>query len=193
MTMGDRIVVMNAGRIEQVAEPEIIYHDPASIFVADFIGSPSINFFLSEFDDGEISADPFDYELPTELATALADGLSGDQTVLGIRPEHMFTTEAGAGLFDVEIEVIEPLGNTQIVYFEIDGQRYNLVEDIEKNLEKGQTVGIDFEWPHAHFFKPEGEKVAKWMNVVTEAATLDLREDSEVSSTATESVRQGGD
>ncbi|MFB6160243.1 MAG: ABC transporter ATP-binding protein [Haloferacaceae archaeon] len=172
MTMGDRIVVMNAGRIEQVAEPEVIYHDPASIFVADFIGSPAINFFVADFDGESVGNETFSKELPEELQDALEAELNDEQLVVGIRPEHMYTTDAGEGLFDVDVEVIEPLGNTQIVYFEIDDERYNLVVPATADLDEGERVGVEFEWPHAHFFKPEGGKAAKWMNVVESAESI---------------------
>lgn len=186
--MGDRIVVMNAGRIEQVAEPEVIYHDPASIFVADFIGSPSINFFVADYDGSAVSNDTFEKDLPADLTDVLSAELD-DQTVIGIRPEHMSVTEPGTGLFDVDVEVIEPLGNTKIVYFEIDGERYKLVEPATSQVEEGERVGIEFQWPHAHFFEPEGAKAAKWMNVVEDAESLEFLEDEDEQDV----VRAGGD
>lgn len=183
MTIGDRIVVMNAGRIEQVAEPQVIYHDPASIFVADFIGSPAINFFVADFDDSVVTNGIFEKDLPEELRNILSEELSNEQLVVGIRPEHMSMGPTGEGLFDVDIEVIEPLGDTQIVYFEIDGERYKIVEPASKTLTEGETVSVTFDWPHAHFFKPEGPKVAKWINVVERVESLGFgREEPESSS-----------
>ncbi|MFB6302232.1 MAG: TOBE domain-containing protein, partial [Haloferacaceae archaeon] len=172
----------------QVAEPEVIYHDPASIFVADFIGSPSINFFVTDYDGASVHNETFEKELPDDLNEVLSSKLD-DQTVIGIRPEHMSVTEAGEGLFDVDVEVIEPLGNTKIVYFQIDGERYKLVEPATAPVEEGERVGIEFQWPHAHFFEPEGAKAAKWMNVVEGAETLEFLEDEEDQDV----VRAGGD
>ena len=164
MSMGDRIAVMNAGRIEQIAAPEEIYHDPNSLFVADFIGSPSINFFEMHFDGSSITGDAFSVDLPDPVAEALQDGLPGDAVVVGIRPGNIDITDAGTGLVDIEVEVIEPMGDTKILYFDIGDQRVNAVVQSNARVEEGDTVGLEVEWPSVHFFSPEGPKVVKWMH-----------------------------
>ena len=112
MTMGDRIAVMNAGRIEQIGTPEEIYQNPHNIFVADFIGSPEINFFEMVFDGESVTNDTFSKEIPTETSDELREGLSGEEVVLGVRPEDLNITEEGTGLVNTEIEVVEPMGDT---------------------------------------------------------------------------------
>ncbi|WP_435181064.1 ABC transporter ATP-binding protein [Halorussus sp. AFM4] len=164
MSMGDRIAVMNAGRIEQIAPPEEIYHDPNSLFVADFIGSPSINFFEMHFDGSTVSGDEFSVDLPEPVAEELRDGLPGDAVVVGIRPGNIDITDAGTGLVDIEVEVIEPMGDTKILYFDLGDQRVNAVVPSNARVEEGDTVGLEVEWPNVHFFSPEGPKVVKWMH-----------------------------
>jgi multiple sugar transport system ATP-binding protein len=164
MSMGDRIAVMNAGRIEQIAPPEEIYHDPDSLFVADFIGSPSINFFEMRFDGSSVVGDEFSVDLPDAISDELRQGLPGDDVVVGIRPGNIDITEAGTGLVDVEIDVIEPMGDTKILYFDLEGQRVNAVVQSTERVEEGDTVGIEVQWPSVHFFSPEGPKVVKWMH-----------------------------
>ena len=174
MSMGDRIAVMNAGRIEQVAPPEEIYHEPDSLFVADFIGSPAINFFEGRFDGDRVEFDAFSKDLPDSVADELRDGLPGEDVVIGIRPEDMGVTEAGTGLFDTEIEVIEPMGDRKIVYVEVAGRRLEAVVSSDTTVEAHDTVGINVSWPNVHFFSPDGPRILKWEHVAgptTDAGT----------------------
>ena len=164
MSMGDRIAVMNAGRIEQIAPPEEIYHDPNSLFVADFIGSPSINFFEMRFDGSSVTSDEFGVDLPEPVAEELRDGLPGEDVIVGIRPGNFNITDPGAGILDVEVEVVEPMGDTKILYFDIGNQRVNAVVQSTDRVKEGDTVGLEVEWPNVHFFSPEGPKVVKWMH-----------------------------
>jgi len=164
MSMGDRIAVMNAGRIEQIAPPEEIYHDPDSLFVADFIGSPSINFFEMRFDGSSVVGDELSVDLPDAISDELRQGLPGDDVVVGIRPGNIDITEAGTGLVDVDVDVLEPMGDTKILYFDLEGQRVNAVVQSTERVEEGDTVGIEVQWPSVHFFSPEGPKVVKWMH-----------------------------
>ncbi len=173
MTMGDRIAVMNAGRIEQIDTPERIYHDPVSLFVADFIGEPSINFFEMTFDGSQIESDAFDMVLPDPVAENLAEGLSGSDVIVGIRPEDMSVVAPGNGVFDVDVDVIEPIGDRKIVYFTVGGRRINAVVSSTEEIDEGQTVGIDVHWPNTHMFSPDGPKVVKWGDVQPDSSTAD--------------------
>jgi multiple sugar transport system ATP-binding protein len=107
MTMADRIVVMNAGRIEQVGKPLELYDDPKNVFVAGFIGTPSMNLLPATVDlSGEapralITKDVF---LPLPLDTLLVDG---QKITYGVRPEHLSITPNGAA---AKVNVIEPTG-----------------------------------------------------------------------------------
>lgn len=169
MSMGDRIAVMNAGRIEQVDPPEVIYHDPNSLFVADFIGSPEINFFESAFDGTDtVDTGPFDFEVPDEIAEALDRDLDGEDVIVGVRPEDINLTEPGEGLIDTEIQVLEPMGDTQILYFDVGDERIRAVVPSAQPLDEDDTVGLTVNWENVHFFRPDGPKVVKWRNVTDE-------------------------
>ncbi|WP_254546748.1 ABC transporter ATP-binding protein [Halomarina pelagica] len=167
MSMGDRIAVMNAGRIEQIDPPEEIYHNPNSLFVADFVGSPAINFFEMTLEGSRVAGEGFEYELPAEIADELRAGLPGDEVILGVRPEDLTIVEPGAGLVDLRIEVIEPMGDTKIVYVDIDDKRFNVVVESTREIEEGDTIGLDVAWPNVHFFSPEGPKVLTWRQVAS--------------------------
>jgi multiple sugar transport system ATP-binding protein len=162
MSMGDRIAVMNAGRIEQVASPEKIYHDPTSLFVADFIGSPAINFLEMTVEGGQLRGEGLEIDLPTGVSEELSEGLPGEEVVLGIRPEDLSLTGPDEGLTDLDVQVVEPMGDTKIVYVDFGDRRLNIVVPFDTTVEEDETVGIDVAWPNVHFFSPEGPKVCTW-------------------------------
>lgn len=162
MTMGDRIAVMNAGRIEQIGTPQEIYQTPDNIFVADFIGSPEINFFEMVFDGTSVTNDVFSKAVPAEIGDALREGLPSEDVILGVRPEDLNITEEGTGLLNTEIEVVEPMGNTQILYFDIGSQRVSSIVSATENVKENTIVGIEVNWPNVHFFDPGGPTVTKW-------------------------------
>lgn len=174
MSMGDRIAVMNAGSIQQIASPTEIYHEPNSLFVADFIGSPEINFFEAEYGDGVVSAEAFNVDVPGDIADELASGLDDEDVVLGIRPEDIEVVDVGQGLLDTEVQVVEPMGDTQILYFDVAGSRIRSVMPSTMSITEGDTVGFDINWPNVHFFRPDGPKVLKWRNVVGEEAEKEV-------------------
>ena len=169
MSMGDRIAVMNAGHIQQIDPPEEIYHNPNSLFVADFVGSPAINFFEMELEGDRMVGEGMTVDLPSEITNELRAELPGDEVILGIRPEDLNVTEAGAGLMDQTVEVIEPMGDTKIVYVDIGEKRFNVVVESTRPIVEGDTIGIDIAWPNVHFFSPEGPKVLTWRQIMPES------------------------
>jgi multiple sugar transport system ATP-binding protein len=136
MTMGDRIAVLNAGAIQQLGRPEELYATPANLFVAGFIGSPSMNFFDGRLVRSEgtarvvIGSGSETYTLP--LAGLAAEQVSGQATsegrpvVVGIRPEDFTLANADAstaadGALTGTVEVVEHLGNEQLLYVRLPG------------------------------------------------------------------------
>ncbi len=128
MTLADRVVVMNQGRIEQAGSPNELYHKPATRFVAGFIGSPAMNFIPCRLEeDGSRLA----VRLTSELALPVPEprqeryrALQGNgQLLLGLRPEHVTEARAHMGpdaaSFEAGIEVTEPMGMETLVYFTI--------------------------------------------------------------------------
>ncbi|ADE39755.1 ABC transporter related protein [Candidatus Puniceispirillum marinum IMCC1322] len=128
MTLADRIVVMNEGKIEQVGPPQQLYDEPKTKFVASFIGSPGMNFVGCEVVKErtmafiKISSDVL-IPLPEKYLSAL-DNLVGRKLELGFRPEHMTEPRSydHGHEFEVDIDVLEPLGNDTMVYFDFGGQ-----------------------------------------------------------------------
>ena len=108
MTMADRIVVMNAGRIEQIGTPLQLYNHPENLFVAEFIGAPQMNIFSGAVSvlDGQASLTHTHATLPLPEYLLPRDG---QFVALGIRPEHFRIDPAGT--IKAQVEVVEPLGN----------------------------------------------------------------------------------
>ncbi|MCP3466634.1 MULTISPECIES: ABC transporter ATP-binding protein [unclassified Bradyrhizobium] len=130
MTLADRVVVMNKGRIEQIGTPNELYHKPATRFVAGFIGSPAMNFVPCRLEDvgGKLNirlTDRISFPLPPERAAHYNALPRNDQLQLGIRPEHIAESHAhldpGVETFDTMLDVTEPMGMETLVYFNLNG------------------------------------------------------------------------
>ncbi len=121
MTLGDRVVVLDGGVVQQVDTPERLYRRPRNTFVASFIGSPSMNFVEAALDDGGLVIGGRRLELPQSLRPQLA-GRTGD-VVVGLRPEDIRPAGGEAEGFDAEVVITEQLGPEVLAYLRADGMR----------------------------------------------------------------------
>jgi len=153
MTMGDRIVVLDGGELQQVAPPEECYDRPNNIFVASFIGSPAMNFFEVTLSDAgtRVVGDGF------AVALDSVDVPDGSYT-LGVRPED-FTVRDGAGL-TATVEVVEPMGSDNFLYLITDaGERFNARVDSDFRPAEGDAVELGFPTAAIHLFDADGIRV----------------------------------
>ena len=159
MTMADRLVVMNAGRAEQIGTPLEIYQKPATIFAATFIGSPAMNLF-----EGKVTADGAGFELVSGGRMPLPQqrsDLVDQRLTLGIRPEHLKLVTVSEGL-SVSPDVTDRLGADTLIHCHADPERKALVTI---RLEGGRgevsdAFGITpVSTDHVHFFDPETGQV----------------------------------
>jgi multiple sugar transport system ATP-binding protein len=118
MTLGQRIVVLNDGEVQQIDTPMRLYEQPANLFVAGFLGSPAMNFFQGRLRDDARALEMQNASLPLDglLGSHLPlDALRGRDIVLGLRPEHLQCADAEPAAsrvqFDATLEVTEPVGN----------------------------------------------------------------------------------
>jgi multiple sugar transport system ATP-binding protein len=151
MTMADRIIVMNDGRIQQAGSPEEVYFWPENIFVGGFIGSPPMNFIQGRKEGSRFVAPGIDILLPDYLHDFEQNNL-----VLGIRPEHCGVDHAiSAAPIYGEIMNIEFLGDRSLLYLKMD--QYDFVasvkEHVTQNIGEAAEVNIDIE--RVHFFDPD--------------------------------------
>ncbi|MEQ1611547.1 MAG: sn-glycerol-3-phosphate ABC transporter ATP-binding protein UgpC [Hyphomicrobiaceae bacterium] len=130
MTLADRVVVMNKGRIEQVGPPTELYNHPKTRFVAGFIGSPAMNFIPCRLEEAAGAlrikiTDKISFPVPAARTERYRSRANSDKLLLGMRPEHITEAsshaEAGVVPFDAELEVTEPMGAETLVYFKLNG------------------------------------------------------------------------
>jgi multiple sugar transport system ATP-binding protein len=129
MTLADRVVVMNAGLIEQVGSPNDLYHSPTTKFVAGFIGSPAMNFIPCQIEQaaGALNVKlngTLAFPVPAERTSRYTAFVGKPNLVLGLRPEHIMETrphsEPNQHDFEQKIDVVEPMGMETLVYFTVN-------------------------------------------------------------------------
>ncbi|MFA5235625.1 MAG: sn-glycerol-3-phosphate ABC transporter ATP-binding protein UgpC [Bacilli bacterium] len=165
MTMATRIVVMKAGYIQQIGAPIDIYHNPANLFVASFIGAPAMNLIDGVYSKGTIAIDAATkVKLPEKFHKALKD-YEGKTVVFGIRPEDVrgddpdLAAKYGEAGYDVEIKVAELLGHEYVLHSDLAGS--NIISKVQaiKPHYIGDKLKIFFDLDKAHVFDKESTNV----------------------------------
>ncbi|SDM08478.1 ABC transporter ATP-binding protein [Halarsenatibacter silvermanii] len=172
MTMGDRIVVLRDGKIQQVAPPMELYRKPVNMFVGGFIGSPAMNFTDASLAEknGDIyvqADDEFEIKLAEELVEAnpqVSDYVDKD-VVFGIRPEDLNDAEitqdvdvATENTLDAEVEVVEPMGSEINLYINTGSREFIATVDADSKADVGDTVTMAVTQENMHIFDKETEE-----------------------------------
>ena len=159
MTMGDRIAVMNDGRLQQLGTPLECYHEPANRFVAGFIGSPSMNFLELEFNSstGVGTADGVEYAFSDEQARTIAnDGPESRRITLGVRPEDVeLASEPGPATVEATVEVVEPMGKESVLHLDVSGTDVTASIGGDYDVDHDQRVRLCFPRDRIHAFDPD--------------------------------------
>ena len=151
MTLGDRLVVMNGGRIEQVGTPAEVYNRPATRFVANFVGSPSMNLMEGEIDRHGVFV--YDDQRRIPLPGAVEARLVGHKVVLGVRAEAARLVSAGTpGSIPATIDFIEELGAGRVVHTDFDGLSFAVALSDAATVQTGDAVGIRIDPADVHLF-----------------------------------------
>ena len=158
MTMATRIVVMKLGRIQQVDTPYEIYNHPANLFVAGFIGSPSMNFLHVKFDAEKGEAATEDGRLIAIPKEVYAGKDIPEDIILGIRPENIVPAEENEPGFDLKVDVAELLGNEYYAHSKFGGIDLVAKFPATKILQSGDTIHVAFRTDKIHFFDVKTEK-----------------------------------
>jgi multiple sugar transport system ATP-binding protein len=146
MTLGDRVVVLRGGVVQQVGPPQHLYENPANLFVAGFIGSPAMNFVPVELAEGELRSALGDVPLPERLRKAAEAADAPRDLVLGIRPEHFEdaalvddAVKTRGATFTGEVDVVEEMGSDKYVYFTLQGAKASSAELDELAADSGSS------------------------------------------------------
>ena len=159
LTLADRIAVMKGGVIQQLAAPQEIYNRPSNLFVAGFIGSPSMNFLKGKTVDGGRA---FQFGA-TRIDLAGYDGgavLERDQAILGVRPEHITvsTTPLSGPSIPAEVEIDEHLGADSLLWLKAEGANMSVRVPVEGRLPPGTKVHLGLDIPKASLFDAKTEQ-----------------------------------
>ena len=175
MPLGTKIVVMKDGLIQQVGAPQSIYDNPVNLFVAGFLGSPSMNFFRCTvkaeennrtallLDDAKTVKKVY---LDGTRGKQIADRYNGRHVILGIRPEDIYEFDEAKklGIENESVDVDEPVGNREmlgaevILYFDEQGKTLAVRLSPENQTQVGEKVSLYFDMEKAHVFDPETEE-----------------------------------
>ncbi|MGH7542860.1 MAG: ABC transporter ATP-binding protein, partial [Gemmatimonadota bacterium] len=158
MTLGERIVVLDAGRIQQVDAPLELYERPVNRFVAGFIGSPAMNFVPGEMVEGRdlrFRAEGGAFQLDLDGRPALG-AYSGRGLILGFRPEHVEIVERGEkesrGVVEFTLDVVEPMGNEIFIHARAGDHDVVVRVQPQELPEPGAPLGLRFDTARLHFF-----------------------------------------
>ena len=158
MTMGDQIVVLNQGKIQQIADPATLYHKPENQFVGGFIGTPPMNFIethiASNSGNPTLRFENFKVELNDRLQAAL-NKLSGDSVTLGIRPEDIHVGKNENNRVETQVELVEPLGSHVLLYLRTEKSNFVAQSDLINVPQHNTQLTVNFNMDKAHLFHPE--------------------------------------
>ena len=163
MTLGDRIVIMKDGYIQQIGTPQEVFNHPANLFVAGFIGMPVMNFFdaelIREGDKYFVEVGGFRQELaPEKEERLLNNDVQSQPVTLGVRPEHTDVSDTGVA---ATVEVSEMMGSSVHLHVNADGHDVIIIVptvDMKGNYEMGDTVHFSFTGKVAHVFSKETDR-----------------------------------
>ena len=151
MTLADKIVVLKEGRIQQVGAPLSLYDDPQNIFVAGFIGSPTINLLRGSITDGKLLIPSLE-TLKLDVSDTITSSMS--EVIIGLRPQHLKLAKSG----DLEVEFTEALGDISYIYLKTQSGDRVVVESRDEKLPSTSAkVGIEVKASKALFFDPKTE------------------------------------
>ncbi len=161
MTMGDRIAVMRDGLLQQIGSPQELYDHPLNLFVAGFIGSPSMNFATATADGKDLALGGVKLELTGQQAKAAEGRPEGANVLIGFRPEHIELVngqESDAVRFPAKVEVVEYLGNEELIHAQTEGNEIVALLPSDKKVVVGDNVQFAVPMEKLHIFDPDSEK-----------------------------------
>lgn len=164
MTLADKVVVLNGGRIEQVGSPLELYHRPANLFVAGFLGTPKMALLKGKISHVDSAGCEVTLDAGTRIVLPVGDGTQsvGDTVTLGIRPEHLTLANGGDNPLQVVADVSERLGSDTYCHVRTAGGEA-LTMRIPGDLasQYGETLNLHLDPAHCHLFNAQGQAIAQ--------------------------------
>jgi multiple sugar transport system ATP-binding protein len=161
MTLGDRIVVLDRGRIQQIGTPEEIYHQPKNLMVATFLGSPPMNILTAIYQDRRLAIGGQDLPCPDRWLSCLQSA-QGQTLKIGIRPENLQIVAPDAGDLNLQVVVVEPLGSETLIRACLVNDPAQLVQikaparrTDGQHFRPHETIGITFHMDDLYLFAPQ--------------------------------------
>jgi multiple sugar transport system ATP-binding protein len=156
MTMSDRIVILDEGEIQQVGTPKEVYAEPSNMFVADFIGSPSMNFFDVRVEDDSLVGADFEYGVSEQILERIEREAQSEDLVLGIRPEHItLADEDDDNAVTAQLDVLEHEGSDNYLYCVKEGSEWTVRVPGHNMVQSGEDVRLHLPEEHLHVFDAE--------------------------------------
>src|SRR6187399_3048363 len=157
MTMGDRIVVMRDGLLQQVGSPQELYDHPVNVFVAGFIGSPAMNFATTTSEGKDLVLGGHKLTLTGQQARAADSRPDGANVLIGFRPEHIMLangTDEDLVRFPAQVDVVEYLGSEELIHAKTEGNEIVALLPSDKKVAVGDTVTLAVPMEKLHVFDP---------------------------------------
>ncbi|HEX2132906.1 MAG TPA: sn-glycerol-3-phosphate ABC transporter ATP-binding protein UgpC [Actinophytocola sp.] len=146
MTLGDRVVVLRGGLVQQIGSPQFLYDNPANLFVAGFIGSPAMNFLPGTLENGQLSTGLGTLTLSDRVRKLAEQAKAPREVIAGVRPEHFEdarlmdeSAKAAGSTFTATVDVLESMGSDKFVYFTVEGEAATSQELAELAADSGST------------------------------------------------------
>ena len=162
MTLADRIVVLRAGRIEQIGTPLELYNKPANRFVAGFIGSPHMNFLEGTLEAAGTGSAVATLKGGHRLQVPIADAAAaaGSPITLGVRPQHI-TLDTGESGIPAKIRLVEALGSETVLHADVAGQKILVVAPGQHDLAPGSEIRLSLAAAPIHLFNDKGLRLER--------------------------------
>lgn len=172
MTLGQRICVMHAGKIQQVGPPLEVYDSPVSKFVAGFIGTPPMNFFVGEIEETRegmrFRSQGIEIPLDKRLTNVVKQWNGPGKVTFGIRPESLAIVKearfkkAKDPTIQTNVEIVEKLGDEQLIYCKSENNSFIAKSDSHEKVENNQSLTLEVNMDLSHIFEPDNGKNIAW-------------------------------
>ena len=146
MTLGDRVVVLRGGHVQQIGSPQFLYENPANLFVAGFIGSPSMNFVPATLENGTLRSPLGTVELTDRVRRLVEAADAPREVIAGVRPEHFEDAgllddgqKRGGATFTAQVDVLESMGSEKYAHFTVEGEQATTSELAELAADSGSA------------------------------------------------------